>query len=399
MEIRPARIYPRTMTRLHAFALLLLTALASCSSTPDYDRTLPEGAPALLPIDADEIPEFAPDWAMRDELEVAVARSLTWIDRPHAKQFFPCEGVTWERARASLVRFDEILATASTKYEFDERIRDEFQWYVSAGWDGHGGGVRFTGYCTPLLSGSLERGGAYQYPLYALPPDLVKDKAGQTLGWQIGDKLLPYPSRSAIDGGGLLEGKGLELVWLANPLDAFIAHVNGSAFITLPDGTMHRLGYAGKNGAPYKSLGKELADDGVLERKGLNLQRIRAWASETDPRTVEEYLFRNPSYVFFQPIESTPHGSLDVPVTARRSIATDKTIFPRGSICFVDASLPGAFDGERIQMSQFLMDQDTGGAIRTAGRTDLYFGIGPEAEAIAGRINSDGQLYYLFLKE
>ena len=386
------------MNRLLALSLCL-PLLASCRSTPDYNQTLADGAAALLPVDADEVPEFAQDWALRDQLLPSVEQSLDWIDRPHAKGFFPTEGITWDRARASLYRFHELLTTASSKREFVERIEDEFQWYKSAGWDGRGGGVMFTGYCTPLMSGSLERGGAYQHPLYALPSDLVKDKAGKTLGWQVGDNLLAYPSRSAIDGGGLLAGKGLELVWLANPLDAFIAHVNGSAFITLPDGTMLRLGYAGKNGQPYRSLGKELADDGVLSRDGLNLQRIRAWAADADPDVVREYLFRNPSYVFFQPIEGTPHGSLDVPVTPERSIATDKTIFPRGSICFVDASLPGAYDGERVQMHQFMLDQDTGGAIRTAGRTDLYMGIGPQAEAIAGRINSPGQLYYLFLAE
>ena len=379
--------------------LALALALVGCVSNPDYNQALPEGAPALLEVEADEIPEFDMDWGMRDELGASLEQSLRWIDRPHAKNFFPIEGVTCERARASLVRFKEILETTSSRMEFDERIRDEFTWYVSAGWNGRGDGVRFTGYCTPLLTGSLEQGGPYQFPLYALPPDLKKDKSGATLGWQVGDQLLPYPGRSAIDGGGLLKGKGLELVWLANPLDAFIAHVNGSAFITLPDGSLFRLGYAGKNGAPYHSLGKELADDGILKRDGLNLQRIRSWAETADPELVREYLFRNPSYVFFQPIKSTPHGSLDVPVTAQRSIATDKTLFPRGSVCFVDAELPGAFDGEHIRMQQFMMDQDTGGAIRTAGRTDLYMGIGPEAEAIAGRINSPGQLYYLFLKE
>ena len=210
---------------------------------------------------------------------------------------------------------------------------------------------------------------------------------------------LPYPGRSVIDGGGLLADKGLELVWLKNRLDAFIAHVNGSAFVRLENGEIYRLGYAGKNGAPYHSLGKELIRDGVLPADGLNLQRIRDWAETAPPELVQEYLNRNPSYVFFQPIAGTPHGSIDVPVTARRSIATDKTIFPRASICFVEAELPGAAPAERIQMHQFLMDQDTGGAIRTAGRTDLYMGIGPDAEAFAGRIKSEGQLYYLFLKE
>lgn len=375
--------------------------VTGCKVTPNYNQALGEGAAALIEVPTDEVPGFGVDFAFRDDLMPALQRSIDWIDRPHAKKFFPIEGVGWDRARASLFRFEELLRDSFNRRDFERSVNAEFTWYKSAGWDGRGGGVLFTGYCTPLMEGSMSQGGAYQFPLYALPDDLVKDKKGKTLGWQIAGsaQLLPYPGRSAIDGGKLLAGRGLELVWLRNPLDAFIAHVNGSAFVQLENGEIYRLGYAGKNGAPYKSLGKELANDGVLPLEGLNLQRIREWSLSAHPDEVSEYLNRNPSYVFFQPISGTPHGSLDVPVTSKRSIATDKTIFPRGSICFVDASLPGEYEGERLAMNQFLMDQDTGGAIRTAGRTDLYMGIGPEAEAIAGRINSTGQLYYLFIKE
>ncbi|MFT4709061.1 MAG: membrane-bound lytic murein transglycosylase A [Bacteroidia bacterium] len=375
-----------------------LALMASCVSTPDYGQGLAEGDAALLPVAKEDIPDFALDWAMRDEILPALDQSIDWIHRPHAANFYPIEGVDINRAQASLVRFRELLVNSRTKATFDRAIREEFTWYKSAGWDGRGGGVLFTGYCTPLLEGSLTKAPGYDHPLYALPHDLVKDKAGKTLGWKIGEATLPYPSRSAIENAGFLKGRGLELVWLSNPLDSFIAHVNGSAFIRLPDGSIARFGYAGKNGATYVSLGKQLIADGILPRAGLNLQRIREWSITASPAIVNEYLNRNPSYVFFQPIEGNPHGSLDVPVTARRSVATDKTLFPRGSIMFVDADLPGARNEERIPMQQFLFDQDTGGAIRTAGRADLYMGIGPAAEQMAGRIKTPGQMYYLFLK-
>ncbi len=375
-----------------------LALLASCATTPDYGKGLASGAAALLPVAEKDIPEFAIDWAMRDEILPALEESIDWVQRPHAKNFFPIEGVSIERARASLIRFREILVGSATRREFDKQIRREFTWYKSAGWDGRGGGVLFTGYCTPLLEGSRTHEPGYDYPLYALPDDLVKDKLGKTLGWQVGDSLLAYPSRSAIENAGFLKGRGLELIWLSNPLDSFIAHVNGSAFVRLPTGDIARFGYAGKNGAPYVSLGKELIADGILPRDGLNLQRIRKWAETASPETVNKYLNRNPSYVFFQPIKGNPHGSLDVPVTAQRSVATDKTLFPRGSVMFVTADLPGSHGEERVPMNQFLFDQDTGGAIRTAGRADLYMGVGPSAEEIAGRIQTAGQMYYLFLK-
>ena len=375
-----------------------LALLASCISTPDYGQGLSDGAAALLPVAGKDVPAFAMDWSMRDEILPALDQSIDWIHRPHASKFFPIEGITIDRAQASLVRFRELLVNSGTRASFDRAIREEFTWFKSAGWDGSGGGVLFTGYCTPLLEGSLTKAPGYDHPLYALPDDLIKDKAGNTLGWQVGEATLPYPSRSAIENAGFLKGRGLELVWLSNPLDSFIAHVNGSAFVRLPDGSIARFGYAGKNGATYVSLGKQLIADGVLPPEGLNLQRIRDWSVTASPALVNEYLNRNPSYVFFQPIEGNPHGSLDVPVTARRSVATDKSLFPRGSIMFVDADLPGARDAERIPMRQFLFDQDTGGAIRTAGRADLYMGIGPAAEEIAGRIKTPGQMYYLFLK-
>ena len=205
-----------------------------------------------------------------------------------------------------------------------------------------------------------------------------------------------YPARGAIEAGGLLEGRGLELVWLADPIDAYIAHVNGSAFIRLPDGTLYRLGYAGKNGREYTSLGKELESDGRIPRGQASLQTIRSWAAGASPEELDDYLHRNASFVFFTPIDGNPHGSLDVEVTTGRSVATDKTLFPRGALVYVEAPPEAATDAP---LNRFYFDQDTGGAIRTAGRADLYLGIGPEAEDVAGRTKVEGQLYYLFLKE
>ena len=279
--------------------------------------------------------------------------------------------------------------------KFQRSIEDEFTIYKSAGWDGKGGGVLFTAYCTPILRGSLEPDGVYRHPLYALPSDLVKGRDGSVLGWETRFGRRPdYPSRAAIEASGMLAGQ--ELVWLADPIDAYLAHVNGSAFIQLPDGTMHRLGYAGKNGRMYTSLGRELEDDGKIPKGQASLRSIRAWAAESSPEEVRDYLNRNQSFVFFTPIDGNPHGSLDVEVTGGRSLATDKTLFPRGAITFVDTKLGPSGSAD---VHQFLFDQDTGGAIRTAGRADMYLGQGPEAERSAGATRAEGQLYYLFVKE
>lgn len=113
---------------------------------------------------------------------------------------------------------------------------------------------------------------------------------------------------------------------------------------------------------------------------------------------MNDYLDRNDSYVFFTRIDHDPHGSLNVPVTGWRTLATDKTLFPRGAIVYVDTKLHSNTN-HGAQVDDFLFDQDTGGAIRTAGRADVYLGVGPEAEQLAGATRAEGQLYYFFLRE
>jgi membrane-bound lytic murein transglycosylase A len=378
---------------------LVLTSFLGCATAPDYGRPLAEGEAALIPIDPDEMPDFTSEWEEREALYGALDLSLDWMHRRHAPSFYPMAGITHERALRSLERLREILATSASAAEMQQAIESEFTVYKSAGWDGEGGGVMFTAYCTPILRGSLEPSAEFAHPLYGLPADLVKDKDGTVLGWDTAFGRMPlYPSRGAIE-AGMLKGKGLELAWLADPLDAYIAHVNGSAFIELPDSTLYRVGYAGKNGQAYTSLGRELEADGVIPKGTASLRTIREWAASASQEDLDDYLGRNASYVFFTPIEGNPHGSLDVEVTEGRSIATDKTLFPRAAPVFVSAfDTP---DGPQTDKGfhRFFLDQDTGGAIRTAGRADLYLGIGPEAEERAGGTKLVGQMFYLFLKE
>jgi len=387
---------------MHTRAALAVTAgalLAACQSSPDYQRLLDPGAPALIPVeDPAQLPDFRQEWYSRSEILPALERSLHWTRREHARQFFPIAGISHDLALRSLERFQELLQEASSPEELDAALKEEFTVYASAGWDGQGGGVLFTGYCTPLFDGSLERDDAHPYPLYALPDNLVKGAQGEILGWQSRFGLFKYPMRASIEEGGLLANKGLELVWLTSPMDAYIAHVNGSAFVHLESGEMLRLGYHGKNGRDYSSLGRELIEAGEITSDQMSLAAIRAWASRADPNVVQEHLRRNDSFVFFQPIEGNPHGSLDEEVEGLRSVATDKTLFPRGALMFLEVDIPLPSGGRR-QLEQFAFDQDTGGAIRSAGRADIYFGVGPEAEAVAGGIRSPGQMYYLFLSE
>jgi membrane-bound lytic murein transglycosylase A len=296
------------------------------------------------------------------------------------------------------VVFGELLETSASPEGFVRALRERFSLYKSAGWNGSGGGVLFTAYCTPILEGSRARTERFTHALYGLPPDLEKGEGGAILGRRGTDgKLAAYPTRRQIEAGALLEGQGLELIWLADPLDAFIAHVNGSAFVRLPDGALARFGYAGNNGREYTSLARSLVDAGLLEGDDSNLSAIRRWAREF-PSELLAFLHRNDRYVFFAPIDGTPRGSLNVSVTPERTLATDKSLFPRGSLVFVETHLTGARYTDGKEFHQFMLDQDTGGAIRTAGRADIYLGVGGAAEELAGSTRVEGQLYYLFLK-
>ena len=375
---------------------LLIPTLFACRTLPDYNRELPAGADALIRIeDRDSRPDLSSEWFQREEILPALAQSIQWTRSKHAEQFFPIESISHERALRSLERFEELLLQSQSSGEFGRAIDREFDCFMSAGWDGRGGGVLFTAYCTPILEGSLEQRDGWDHPLYALPDDLLKDEMGVTLGQQGASGLIPYPTRRTIEANHTLRGRGLELVWMRDPIDSYIAHVNGSAFIRLPNGDMLRLGYSGTNGRDYTSLGKELVDSHVLDVDQVSLASIRRWAKE-HPDQVAEYLERNDRYVFFTPIDGNPRGSLNVPVTGGRSLATDKRLFPRGSLVFVETEVSPT--GERVPIKRLMLDQDTGGAIRTAGRGDIYLGIGDEAEAKAGTTRVRGQMYYLFLK-
>jgi membrane-bound lytic murein transglycosylase A len=391
----------RRPSLLRALTALLLALLSGCAATQekDFNAPLPFGAAALIPIeDTSQWPDLREGYLHREELLVALDRSLDWTRSAHAAQFFPVEGVTHERALRSLERFRELLVGCESAREFEDALRREFLLHRSAGYDGRGGGVLFTGYYTPILDGRLARDDVYRHPLYALPGDLVKGEHGQILGQQTEAGLRPYPGRSAIEAAGLLAGQGLELVWFRDPLDAFLAHVNGSAFVRVEDGRLVRFGYAGNNGREYTSLAKELVRDGEIPADHSGIPSLRAWAAR-NPGKVQEYLNRNERFVFFAPIEGNPRGSLNLEVEAGRSLATDKSLFPRGALVFVQTHTPGASLTGGPIVRQFLLDQDTGGAIRTAGRADIYLGIGEEAGAAAGEMKAEGQMYYVFLRE
>ena len=166
----------------------------------------------------------------------------------------------------------------------------------------------------------------------------------------------------------------------------------------MDDGELMYIGCAGKTDRDYTGLGHSVLEAGLLPPEKLSLRAIRR-LYDKDPKTINNLIDNNESFVFFREYDggNWPAGSLGVPVTAERSIATDKKIFPRGGVVLVDTTVR-SLTGEKKSFIQFMTDQDTGGAIRAPGRADLFMGVGPTAGIKAGGQYAEGQLYYLFLK-
>lgn len=404
--IRPRLTRPLLRPALAALALAA-GALGGCTTkteTKDYTRPLPPGMMALEKItDPMLLPDFRGGYPANREDRAAllesVEQSIAYLSKPSSKKYYPYLDVTHDRVKASLLAFKQLAASAGDADSFHREILRRFDVYRSVGCD-FNGTVLFTGYCTPIYEGSRRRTERFRYPLYRLPEDLVKLPSGRPLGRGTPDGIVPYWTRQEIEQGRQLEGKGLELVWLKDPLEAFIVHVQGSARIRLPDGKEMRIGYAGKTDRPYGSLGQALVKDGKIRREEMSLRKIKEYFA-VHPDELSFYLGKNQSYVFFTENDGGPFGSLGVAVTPYRSLATDKSVFPRAAVAFAQTRVPAAQADGTLKprpYTSFLLDQDTGGAIRSAGRSDLYFGVGPRAELLAGHTEFEGRLYYVFLK-
>lgn len=258
----------------------------------------------------------------------------------------------------------------------------------------------FTGYYVPDLNGAWARGGKYQTPLLARPDDLVSvslgafddSLGGNTLWGRVVDgKLQPYHDRKAIE-GGVLGAKAKPLLWVDSPVDAFFLHVQGSGQVRLADGTVRHVGFAGKNGLTYKSIGRILIDRGEIPAEKLSMDAIRAWI-DARPQEGQALIEQNPSYVFFRLLEGDgPLGAQGVALTGGRSLAVDLRYMPLGAPVWLETHEP--LDGKQA-MNKLMVAQDTGGAIRGVVRGDIFFGAGVQATKQAGNMKRPGRYFIL----
>jgi len=251
-----------------------------------------------------------------------------------------------------------------------------------------------TGYYEPEVEGARERGPGFQVPVYGRPADLVALTPDEmrarfndrlTAMRETGDGLVPYFTREEIDRGALA-GRGLEILYLADPVELFFMQVQGSGRVRLPDGTTLRLGYAGKNGYPYTSIGKLLLERGEGKANGMSMQVLKDWLWADAPRG-QRLMWENRSYVFFRELDGReaqdgPIGAAGVALTPGRSLAVDASYHALGLPIFVEAETLVGSDGAPFR--KLMIAQDVGSAIRGPERGDIFWGSGEAAGAIAG---------------
>jgi membrane-bound lytic murein transglycosylase A len=399
----------KNVGKVFRFTILVLTLGTILCCYPELKH---EGRQPEKPLREGEsiAPEFSDDLD-RNSLIGAIRKNLEYLDRLDPKTVFRygSDNFTCLQVRESQEAFLKLLSKGLDAGQLSREIRENFLIYRAAGRPGDGR-ILFTGYYEPVCEGRLTPDETFRYPLYRPPEDLIKidlfqfnEKfTGETVVARIdGKRVLPYYSRYQIEAERVLEGKGLEIVWLKDVIDVAFLHIQGSGRVNLPGGKNLQVHYKSSNGRPYRSVGRYMIEKGFLSREEMSMQAIRRYLTE-HAEVREEVLNHNPSYVFFEEVQEGPLGSLGVLLTPGRSIALDPKVYPRGALGFISCQKPLVNDQGEINgwtpFSRFVLNQDSGGAIKGPGRADVFWGSGFYAELAAGHLKHDGDLCFLMKK-
>jgi membrane-bound lytic murein transglycosylase A len=397
-ESRPDQVRPIADAPRAASAAVRVDAAVAAAPCP-------EPAPSTtdhLTLSAVEFTEL-PGWADDHHAE-AVPAFLASCTKLAAKPDGAPVGVDGNSGKAGQWRAPCAAAArlapgddAAAKAMFER----EFRPYAARGDAGSEG--KFTGYYVQALRGSRTRRGAFRYPIYKRPPDLVQvdledylsDARGRHVWGRVDAKgvLRPYPTRAEIR-GGLYDGKGLELLWVDDRVDALFTHIQGSGKVTLDDGSVVWIQFDGKNGRQYRGVGKLLRELGEPPGTG-TMPGIRAWF-EAHPQRFDELADQNEAYVFFT--ESSQPGAVGsqmVVLTARRSLAVDRAFVAASTPIWVDTRAPAVGSATTQPWRHLLIAQDTGGGIKGPVRGDIYWGDDAAADDVAGRMGGPGTWWLL----
>jgi len=397
-----------TQARVARWVVLLATLalLAGCITTGPPPTPTPQNTLRVVP---------EADWPLLlDDLDArsffqAAESSLGYLRKVNPdKQFtFGPYRMSAAQMAAMLDELKDLLYRRPDPVSRSEALQQKYALLESVGRDGRGE-VLMTGYYEPMLKARRQPQGSFKYPVYAMPEDLVwidlrqfgeQYPAKRLVGQVKGNRVQPYPDREAIDYKKVIEGKAEVLGYVSDPVEVFFLHIQGSGQLEFEDGARRRVGYASSNGQPYRSIGKMLLNKKLMEPGSMSMQGIKAFL-EANPQYLRQVLSHNPSYVFFRPLPviGGPLGCFGQPLTGGRSVATDRRLFPGLTLGYITGTMPATGGGSE-PLARFVFNQDTGGAIRGPGRLDLFFGSGPQAGELAGRMKNPGKLYFFFPRE
>ena len=363
-----------------AFVIGCFAALAGIAGAGENPAT------PLVEVGFTDASAFVDDGDARS-LREAIRQSLAWFaGQPPERQIaFGRRVLTVAEQQQALRRMLDLLADDPPADVLEARVNAEFDLFRSVGRDD--GSMLVTGYHEPIIEASDVPTAKYRVPIHGIPRDLTSGHRGT------------YWSRADIE-RGRLGNRARPIAWAKDPVDVFFLEVEGSGTLRLPGNRELRVGYAATNGRPYRSVGWLLIQQGKISPEAMTMRTLREWLTD-NPGERARMLRFNESYVFFGVRSGPPVGSLGVPLTPGRSIATDARIFPRGALAFVRTTRPVELPGGLIgwkPVSRFVLNQDTGGAIRGPGRVDIFWGRGPEAELAASDMKESGELYFLVPK-
>lgn len=390
------------MTKKTSFFILLLFSVAVLIGLCFWwFRSIPSRAIHLRNVSFSDLP----GWQSAD------ARLSFHAFQKSCRAFLkqnPDKNVGNERIKLK-VRDWQLICNAAVDFHptSSEKAREFFEhWFEPVTfYDDHQVEGLFTGYYMPVLNGSLTKTEQYKIPIYGLPDDLISVDLSEfdpalkahkkILGRVQGKRLVPYYTHEEITGGKIAD-KAPVIAWIEHHVDRQFLEIQGSGIIALPNGKKLFVGYAGQNGAPYRSIAGVLIEKGVMTKHNSSMQRIRQYL-QAHPEQIKPVLHQNKSFVFFGKLpQEEALGAQGVGLTPGYSLAVDRTWVPMGVPVWLTTTRPNEESDHGSRLNRLMIAQDTGGAIRGPVRGDVFWGGDAEAGQVAGKMKNKGY-YWLLL--
>ncbi len=401
-------------------AILVLLLIWGCARAPVKDRSEAMRKTSSAPVVSDDL-EF-------EGLIQGIQANADFLEKSQRGDLIFGQQRIDKKKYISALRY--LCKNTADKESFYKSVNENFDFYEVYGLDSWSE-IKATSYYSPLLKGSKKKTKKMWQPLYSTPKDILVIDVDEFVDsfpkWKVfkeqileqrssrslikarlveeksrPSRIVPYFKREDIDEKEVFKKQKDLVIAYVDPVDSFFLQIQGSGIIEMEDGSRFTVGYANQNGHPYVAIGSLLLDK--IPKEKMSMQSLQTYLRSLSKKEMQKVLNKNPSYVFFQKIDSKPIAFLGTEVVDGRTVATDNSLFPKGALAFLEFEKP-VFDSPQAvepvewkKSARFVLDQDTGGAIRGPGRLDLYAGGGPAAEQFAGVMKNPARLFYLVPK-